>query len=49
MSASTGPQVGDPAPMFTLRRSFTEDVSLADVLREGPVVLAFYVFDFGNL
>lgn len=46
---ANGPQVGDPAPLFTLRRSFTEDVSLAEALRDGPVVLAFYVFDFGNL
>jgi peroxiredoxin len=45
----SGPQVGDQAPGFTLRRSFTESVTLADALREGPVVLAFYVFDFGNL
>lgn len=44
-----GPQVGDPAPDFTLRRSFDEHVGLADCLRRGPVVLAFYVFDFGNL
>lgn len=48
-STSNGPQVGDPAPDFTLRRTFTESVRLADALREGPVVLAFYVFDFGNL
>lgn len=48
-TTSSGPQVGDQAPLFTLRRSFTESVSLADTLREGPVVLAFYVFDFGNL
>jgi len=48
-TSGTGPAVGDPAPLFTLRRSFTEDVALADRLRHGPVVLAFYVFDFGNL
>ena len=48
-STSHGPAVGDPAPQFTLRRTFTDSVALADVLREGPVVLAFYVFDFGNL
>lgn len=44
-----GPFPGDPAPLFRLRRSFTQDVALEDHLRQGPVVLAFYVFDFGNL
>lgn len=48
-TTSSGPAVGDPAPLFTLRRTFTETVSLADALQSGPVVLAFYVFDFGNL
>ena len=48
-TTASGPAVGDPAPLFTLRRTFTENVSLADALRDGPVVLAFYVFDFGNL
>ena len=43
------PAVGDPAPLFKLRRTFDEDVSLAELLSRGPVVLAFYVFDFGNL
>lgn len=41
--------VGDLAPDFTLRASFDEQVHLADVLRRGPVVLVFYVFDFGGL
>jgi peroxiredoxin len=43
------PNVGDVAPDFTLRRTFEESVRLADLLRDGPVVLCFYVFDFGNL
>jgi peroxiredoxin len=47
-TSSNGPQVGDRAPEFVLRRTFTETVSLGDALRDGPVVLAFYVFDFGN-
>lgn len=47
--APQGPQMGDRAPDFTLRRTFDEDVSLAGQLARGPVVLAFYVFDFGNL
>ena len=41
------PGAGDPAPDFTLRHTFTEQVTLADRWRRGPVVLAFYVFDFG--
>ncbi|HUY52464.1 MAG TPA: hypothetical protein VMV92_43295 [Streptosporangiaceae bacterium] len=44
---SPGPGTGDHAPEFTLRHTFTEQVSLADRLKRGPVVLAFYVFDFG--
>ena len=41
------PGVGDRAPDFTLRHTFTEQVTLADRWQRGPVVLAFYVFDFG--
>jgi peroxiredoxin len=41
------PGVGDRAPDFTLRHTFTEQVTLADRWQSGPVVLAFYVFDFG--
>ena len=48
-NAGAGPQVGERAPEFALRRSFTQDVRLADELQRGPVVLAFYVFDFGGL
>jgi hypothetical protein len=43
------PGVGDLAPDFTLRHTFTEQVTLADHWRRGPVVLAFYVFDFGSV
>ena len=43
------PGVGDTAPGFTLRRTFDESVDLREQLERGPVVLAFYVFDFGNL
>jgi peroxiredoxin len=39
--------VGDRAPDFTLRHTFAERVTLADRWQRGPVVLAFYVFDFG--
>ena len=41
--------VGDPAPAFTLRQTFDSDVALAGALERGPVVLVFYVFDFGGL
>jgi len=43
-----GPGIGDLAPDFALRHTFTEQVRLADRLMRGPVVLAFYVFDFGH-
>ena len=38
---------GEPAPDFTLRHTFDHDVSLSDLVQDGPLVLAFYVFDFG--
>lgn len=47
-SDERGPFPGDPAPRFRLRRTFENEVALDDHLRRGPVVLAFYVFDFGN-
>jgi peroxiredoxin len=37
----------DRAPDFELRRTFEENVRLSDLLTRGPVILAFYVFDFG--
>jgi peroxiredoxin len=40
--------VGDRAPDFRLRHTFEHDVGLAGTLERGPVVLAFYVFDFGS-
>jgi peroxiredoxin len=40
--------VGDRAPDFTLRRNFEESVTLSELLRRGPVLLHFYVFDFGS-
>jgi peroxiredoxin len=41
--------VGDRAPAFVLRRTFDEWLALADLIEGGPVVLAFYVFDFGHV
>lgn len=40
--------VGDPAPGFRLRHTFEHSVDLAETLERGPVVLVFYVFDFGG-
>jgi len=40
-------EMGDQAPDFTLRRTFEESVSLGALLERGPVLLLFYVFDFG--
>ncbi|MGH8951804.1 MAG: hypothetical protein ACRDX9_10290 [Acidimicrobiia bacterium] len=48
-TASTALPTGARAPSFSLRRTFEETVSLDDLLRRGPVVVAFYVFDFGNI
>lgn len=43
------PGVGESAPDFNLRRTFEESVRLRTLLGHGPVVLAFYVFDFGHV
>lgn len=43
------PTVGETIPDFTLRRTFEESISLSELRRRGPVVMAFYVFDFGNV
>jgi len=41
--------VGDPAPDFELRRTFEETVRLRELRYRGPVLVAFYVFDFGPI
>jgi peroxiredoxin len=41
--------VGDAAPRFTLPASTGESVSLDARLERGPVVLLWYVFDFGRV
>lgn len=41
--------VGDQAPDFTLPASDGTKVNLAEQLRDGPVVLAWYLFDFGRI
>ena len=41
--------VGERAPDFTLRRTFDQDVNLAALRASGPVVVHFYVFDYGGI
>jgi peroxiredoxin len=48
MAAPPAADVGDRAPDFRLRHTFEADVGLAGTLERGPVVLVFYVFDFGG-
>lgn len=45
---STPVQVGERAPDFRLRHTFTSTASLSERLAGGPVFLVFYVFDFGH-
>lgn len=42
-------RVGDRAPEFALRHTFEQTVRLSELIARGPVVLAFYVFDFGSV
>lgn len=49
MTDADRPGVGDRAPTFTLRKTFEEKVSLQHLLEGGPLLLAFYVFDFGSV
>lgn len=48
-AGGSGPDVGDPAPDLTLRHTFDREVTLSDAWAAGPLVLAFYVFDFGSV
>jgi peroxiredoxin len=41
--------VGDQAPDFELRRTFEEQVRLSDLCERGPVLVHFYVFDYGGI
>ena len=41
--------VGDRAPDFNLPSSTGQPVKLAEQLKKGPVVLAWYLFDFGRV
>ena len=49
MSTPSTVAVGDRAPAFRLRHTFEADVGLAETRERGPVVLLFYVFDFGSV
>lgn len=50
MKSSTGPiAVGSHAPDFELRHTFEESIRLSEMLEKGPVVVLFYVFDFGDI
>jgi peroxiredoxin len=49
MNERAGPAVGDAAPSFSLRKTFEENVTLEGLLARGPLLLAFYVFDFGSV
>jgi peroxiredoxin len=42
-------RVGDRAPSFTLPSSTGQPVELAQHLGRGPVVIAWYLFDFGRV
>jgi peroxiredoxin len=41
--------VGDRVTDFTLPSSTGQPVTLSDELKRGPVVLAWYLFDFGSV
>ena len=42
-------QVGAAAVDFTLPRSLEATLTLSECLANGPVLLHFYVFDFGTV
>jgi peroxiredoxin len=41
-------EIGAKAPGFALRQTFEETVTLDQLIADGPLLLAFYVFDFGH-
>jgi len=49
MQPSTRLAVGDRVPDFSLPSSMAQSVTLYDELARGPVVLAWYLFDFGSV
>ena len=49
MQRHTPLAIGDDAPRFSLPSSTGEPVDVAAQLERGPVVLAWYLFDFGRV
>jgi len=49
MQPNTRLAVGDRVSDFTLPTSTGQPVTLSDELKRGPVVLAWYLFDFGSV
>lgn len=45
----TIPQIGETAPVFTLKDQDNQDVSLADYRGKQPVLLVFYPFAFSGV
>ncbi len=41
-------EIGAHAPSFALRETFEGTVTLEELIADGPLLLAFYVFDFGH-
>jgi peroxiredoxin len=41
-------QVGDPVPEARVQRAPGEELPLADLVRDGPVLLVFYLFDWSS-
>jgi peroxiredoxin len=42
-------KLGDKAPDFTLPAGSGEKITLSEEVKKGPVVLAWYLFDFGRI
>lgn len=45
---SSTPEVGRPAPDFSLRDQHGQDVTLSDAVQDGPALLVFYPFAFSG-
>ena len=48
-SSREPPAIGGAAPHFRLRKTLEDTVALDELLAGGPVLLVFYVFDFGDI
>jgi len=47
--ATTGPQVGEKAPVFELPSTVGEKVNIADHIGKSNIILAFYFHDFTSV